>query len=101
MGGAPHGHQNCVLEWQLAEEVCINDLVIIDSDLDNIKSFSKEMAAAFKISDLGLLCYYLDIEMKQSASGISLSQGVYATKLLERCGIWWDAIPIIRPWKHA
>jgi hypothetical protein len=35
----------------------------------------------------GLLHYYLGIEVKQSASGISLSQGAYAVKILERSGM--------------
>jgi hypothetical protein len=42
------------------------------------------MVVAFKMSDLGLLHYYLGIKVKQRASGISLSQGAYATKILER-----------------
>jgi hypothetical protein len=42
------------------------------------------MAAMFKMSNLGLLHYYLGIEVKQSASGISLSQGAYTMKILER-----------------
>ena len=45
------------------------------------------MAAAFKMSDLGLLHYYLGIEVKQSARGISLSQGACAGKILERSGM--------------
>jgi hypothetical protein len=42
------------------------------------------MVAAFKMSDLGLLHYYLGIEVKQRASDISLSQCAYAMKILER-----------------
>jgi hypothetical protein len=42
----------------------------------------KETTAAFKISDLGLLHHYLGIEVKEGASGISLSQGAYAVKIL-------------------
>jgi hypothetical protein len=45
------------------------------------------MAGVFKMNNLGLLHYYLDIEVKQSASGISFSEGAYAMKLLERCGL--------------
>jgi hypothetical protein len=45
------------------------------------------MAAAFKMSDLGLLHYYLGIEVKQSASGILLSKGAYVMKILERTGM--------------
>jgi hypothetical protein len=69
---------------QLVVGVYVNDLIITGSDRDNIRSFKEEMAAAFKMSDLGLLHYYLGIEGKQSASGISLSQGDYVMKILER-----------------
>jgi hypothetical protein len=64
--------------------VYVDDLIITGSDRDNIRSFKEEMVAVFKMSDLSLLYYYLDIEVKQSASGISLSQGAYVMKILER-----------------
>jgi hypothetical protein len=67
--------------------VYVDDLIITGSDHDNIRSFKEKMAAAFKMSDLGLLHYYLGIEVKQSASGISLSQDAYAMKILERSGM--------------
>jgi hypothetical protein len=67
--------------------VYIDDLVITSSNCDEIKSFKEVMAAAFNMGDLGLLHYYLGIKVKQSATGISLSQGAYAMKLLERCGL--------------
>jgi hypothetical protein len=69
---------------QLVVGVYIDDLIIAGSDRDNIRSFKEEMAAGFKMSDIGLLHYYLSIEVKQSASGISLSQGAYPMKILER-----------------
>jgi hypothetical protein len=72
---------------QLVVGVYVDDLIITGSDNDNIRSFKEEMAAAFRMSDLGLLHYYLGIEVKQSASGISLSQGAYAMKILERSGM--------------
>jgi hypothetical protein len=64
--------------------VYVDDLIITGSDRDNIRSFKEEMTATFKMSDLGLLHYYLGVEVKQSASGISLSQGAYAMNILER-----------------
>jgi hypothetical protein len=67
--------------------VYVDDLVITDSDRNDIKSFKDEMVATFKMSDLGLLHYYLSIEVKQSVSGISLSQGGYTMKILERSGM--------------
>jgi hypothetical protein len=72
---------------QVVVGVYVDDLIITGSDHDNIRSFKEEMATAFKMSDLGLLHYYLIIEVKQSASSISLSQGAYAMKILERNGM--------------
>jgi hypothetical protein len=45
------------------------------------------MKELFQMSDLGLLSYYLDIEVKQDADGIQLCQSVYVSKILERCGL--------------
>jgi hypothetical protein len=72
---------------QLVVRVYVDDLVITSSDCDDIKSFKEEMTTAFKMSDLGLLHYYIGIEVKHNVSGISLSQGAYTIKLLERCGL--------------
>jgi hypothetical protein len=69
---------------QLVVRVYVDNLIITNSDRDNIRSFKEEMAAAFKMSDLGLLHYYLNIGVKQSVSGISLSQDDYTMKILER-----------------
>jgi hypothetical protein len=51
---------------QLVVGVYIDDLMITGSDHDDIRSFKEEMVAVFKMSDLGLLHYYLGIEVKQS-----------------------------------
>jgi hypothetical protein len=48
---------------KLVVRVYVDDLIITSSDCDNIRSF-KEMVAAFKMSELGLLHYYLDIKVK-------------------------------------
>ena len=39
------------------------------------------------MSDIGLLTYYLGIEVSQGEGGITLCQSTYASKLLERSGI--------------
>jgi hypothetical protein len=67
--------------------VYVDVLIITGSDRNDIRMFKEEMAVTFKMSDLGLLHYYLGIEMKQSASGISLSQGAYTMQILERIGM--------------
>ena len=74
-------------EAQLVVEVYIDDLVIISASSEDINKFKREMADAFKMSDLGLLCYYLGIEVRQTAGSITISQGAYAAKIMERSGM--------------
>ena len=42
---------------------------------------------AFDMSDLGLLCFYLGVEVRQDASGIALCQTHYAKRILELGGM--------------
>ncbi|KAG8045869.1 hypothetical protein GUJ93_ZPchr0008g13357 [Zizania palustris] len=72
---------------QLVLGVYVDDLVITGASCSDIKLFKKEMARAFKMSDLGLLHYYLGIEVKQNANGIALGQEAYAIKILEKCSM--------------
>jgi hypothetical protein len=69
---------------QLVVGIYVDDLIITGSDRDNMRSFKVEMVATLKMSDFGFLHYYLSIEVKQTTSGILLSQGAYAMKILER-----------------
>ena len=39
------------------------------------------------MSDLGKLMYYLGLEVNQTSAGITISQGAYATKILEAAGL--------------
>jgi hypothetical protein len=45
------------------------------------------MMKLFRMSDLGLLSYYLGLEVHQTTRDISISQASYAAKLLERAGM--------------
>jgi hypothetical protein len=49
--------------------VYVNDLIVIDARAEDIDSFKREMAAHFRMSDLGALSYYLGIEVKQGEGG--------------------------------
>ncbi|XP_066392468.1 uncharacterized mitochondrial protein AtMg00810-like [Miscanthus floridulus] len=53
-------------------------------DLDMFKA---EMQATFKMSNLGLLHYYLGLEVSQTEAGITVSQSAYAAKILENAGL--------------
>jgi hypothetical protein len=45
--------------------VYVDDLMITGSSSQDISQFKRDMAKVFKTSDLDLLHYYLDIEVKQ------------------------------------
>jgi hypothetical protein len=72
---------------QLVIRVYVDDLMITGSRSKDINQFKWEMAKVFKMSDLGLLHYYLGIEIKQGQEGVSLCQGAYAAKILEKTGL--------------
>lgn len=45
------------------------------------------MKKLLRMSDLGLICFYLGIEVQQDFEGISLNQAAYASKILEKSGM--------------
>jgi hypothetical protein len=67
--------------------VYVDDLVITGSSLAAVEEFKEEMKRAFLMSDLGLLSFYLGIEVRQDAGGITLRQTHYAKKILEMAGM--------------
>jgi hypothetical protein len=67
--------------------VYVDDLVITGSSPKSIVKFKLQMVDMFKMSDLGLLTYYLGIEVKQADKEIFLSQGNYAQRILEKGGL--------------
>ena len=65
----------------------MDDLVITGGNQADIDVFKAEMQATFKMSDLGLLHYYLGLEVAQTETGITVSQSAYAAKILENAGM--------------
>ena len=78
-----HGHS----KQRLIVGVCIDDLIITRGDMDVLGRFKREMSKNFKMSDLGVLNYYLGIKVQQSTAGITICQGAYAKKLLDTTGL--------------
>ncbi|WVZ92507.1 hypothetical protein U9M48_038564 [Paspalum notatum var. saurae] len=72
---------------QLVVGVYIDDLVVTGASEQDIVAFKEEMKKLFHMSDLGLLTYYLGIEVEQGTDSITLHQSAYARKLLERSGM--------------
>lgn len=74
-------------EEKLLVGVYVDDLIIIGSDKKEIKRFKDQMLDLFSKSDLGLLSYYLGIEVHQANKGITMSQAGYGKKILEKTGM--------------
>ena len=63
--------------------VYVDDLIIIDTSVEDIKEFNQQMMKEFAMTDLGLLTYYLGIEVDQRKNCIMLKQST----MLRRCCI--------------
>ena len=67
--------------------IYVDDLLITGADEEEIARFKLQMKELFKMSDLGLLTYYLGIEVQQKPNGITICQEAYAKKILESCSM--------------
>ena len=65
----------------------VDDLVITGANNVDLDTLKAEMQATFKMCDLGLLHYYLSLEVSQTEVGITVSQSAYAAKILENVGL--------------
>ena len=61
----------------------VNDLFLIGNE-KQISECKKKLAAKFEMKDLGLMHYFLGLEVWQSLEGIFLNQGKYALEILKR-----------------
>jgi hypothetical protein len=76
--------------------VYVNDLVITGTKDAEIATFKEEMKVTFQMSDIGLLSFYLGIEVHQGDSGITLRQTTYANRVVELAGLT-DCNPSLTP----
>jgi hypothetical protein len=65
-GGLLHQHR-------LIVRVYVDDLVITSGNITELKQFKKEMQNTFQMADLGLVRYYLGLEVDQGDSGVTVS----------------------------
>ncbi|GJV63637.1 ribonuclease H-like domain, reverse transcriptase, RNA-dependent DNA polymerase [Tanacetum coccineum] len=63
------------------------DLIITGTPKKEIDKFKAQMEEKFEMSDLGLLAYYLGIEVTQTNGDISIKQTAYASKILKEAGM--------------
>ena len=64
----------------------VDDLFVTGMD-GLIANTKRKLAAEFEMKDLGMMHYFLGMEVWQNADGISLGQGKYAVEILKRFGM--------------
>jgi Reverse transcriptase (RNA-dependent DNA polymerase) len=89
-----HGFVQCPYEHALYLKVqkCdilfvalyVDDLIFTGNNRDMIEKFKLEMTKEFEITDLGLMSYFLGLEVRQENSGIFISQEAYAKEILKK-----------------
>ncbi|XP_057980101.1 uncharacterized mitochondrial protein AtMg00810-like [Malania oleifera] len=77
----PAGCQIGILAWKFGGT---DDLIFTGNDGVMFKEFKKSMLVEFEMSDLGMMQYFLGIEVVQSANGIFISQKKYVQNILDR-----------------
>ena len=73
-----------VVEGKLLIIVLYVDDLILTGDELLILSSKEDLAKEFEMKDLGLLHYFLGLEIWQRSDGLFVSQGKYAREILEK-----------------
>jgi hypothetical protein len=67
--------------------VYVDGLIVTRGDRVEIVASKKQMTSEFEMSDLGLLSFYLEIEVEQKKDCITIKQTSYAKKVLSQFGM--------------
>ena len=78
--------------------VYVDDLVITGADTAEIISFKQQMIGMFRMSDLGMLSYYLGIEVSKSAAASCLGRRPMPSDSW-KARAWRTATPATPRWR--
>lgn len=67
--------------------IYVDDIIYLGSSQDMLQEFKANMLSKFEMSDLGLLKYFLGLEVKQNNGSVFVSQTKYAKDLLSKAGM--------------
>lgn len=67
--------------------VYVDDLLITGASVIEVEKFKKQMQKMFSMSDLGLLSYYLGMEVCQGKGSVTICQAAYAEKIVAKAGM--------------
>ncbi|KAL0404276.1 UNVERIFIED_CONTAM: Retrovirus-related Pol polyprotein from transposon RE1 [Sesamum radiatum] len=62
----------------------VDDLILMGSNPHMYDNFKKAIAQEFDMSDMGLMSYYLGLEVKQQSDGIFISQEAYVREIIKK-----------------
>jgi hypothetical protein len=65
----------------------VDDLIITGMEEAEVEAFKAQMKATFQLSNLGLLCFYLSIEVHLDNGGTTLRQAHYAKHIVKLGGM--------------
>jgi len=68
--------------------IYVDDIVLISNDSKFCDDFKAYLDKCFHIKDLGVLKYFLGIEVTRSSQGLFLCQRKYALEIIDECGLW-------------
>ena len=71
----------------IVAQVYVDDIIFESTKDELAHSFSKLMQAKFKISMIGELTHFLELQIRQQDSGIFISQSKYAKNLVKKFGL--------------
>lgn len=62
----------------------VDDMLVTGDDTRLVEEFKQEMMQAFEMTDLGLMTYFLGIEIKQNENYVFICQKKYAIEILKK-----------------
>nr|GEZ54451.1 retrovirus-related Pol polyprotein from transposon TNT 1-94 [Tanacetum cinerariifolium] len=74
----------------------IDDILVIGSNDHCVKEFKKQMESEFDMSNMGLVSYFLGMEIKQIPNGVHISQRKYVSDMLKKFKMFLCK-PVISP----
>lgn len=83
-----YGFQQCRSDYSLFTYVIyVDDLIITGNQPASVEFFKTYLASCFKMKDLGLLRFFLGIEVARNRTGMYLTQRKYALEIIEDTGL--------------
>ncbi|XP_019248334.1 PREDICTED: uncharacterized protein LOC109227589 [Nicotiana attenuata] len=74
----------------------VDDLIFTGNNSSLFEAFKKDMSCEFEMTDIGLMSYYLGLEVKQMEDGIFISQESYTKEILKKFNML-ECNPVNKP----